>query len=75
MCVHHVKLSSNEWEAFVPRTNVLWLHYLLDKLISQCYYKNIKTKVHKTHLVKMQELHRRVLHYDSAVQLVHGLIE
>lgn len=29
------ELDSKEWEAFVPRTNVLWLYHLLEKLMLQ----------------------------------------
>lgn len=29
------ELHSKEWEAFVPRTNVLWLYHLLEKLMLQ----------------------------------------
>lgn len=30
-----VNNSGVEWAAFCPRTNVLWLHYLVDKLLNQ----------------------------------------
>ena len=27
--------TNNEWEKFHPKTNVMWLHYMLDKLTGE----------------------------------------
>ena len=38
----------DDWRSFYPKTNVFWLHYLLDKLIEEVPYKNTTTKLHQT---------------------------
>ena len=33
--------NRNNWEKFNPKTNVFWLHYTLEKMITEVYYKVI----------------------------------
>ncbi|CAL4093426.1 unnamed protein product, partial [Meganyctiphanes norvegica] len=66
------ELTNNEWESFNPYTNVLWLHYILDKMINECYYKNIKTKVHKTNLATLKQIKDRLLQYKSATDYIQN---
>ncbi|KAG7165818.1 Serine/threonine-protein kinase haspin-like [Homarus americanus] len=64
------KSNMNDWEKFTPYTNVLWLHYILDKMTSDCYYKNVKSKVHKTHMSQLNKLKQQMLDYESASDFV-----
>ncbi|XP_063878761.1 uncharacterized protein LOC135110405 [Scylla paramamosain] len=62
--------NNNTWETFTPYTNVLWLHYLLVKMTSQCYIKNKKTKLHRTHHMLLTKLRDDMLNYESATHFV-----
>ena len=62
--------TNNDWRGFYPKTNVFWLHYLLDKLTSDVYYKNTKSKIHKNSLKKMQNLKDGFLDYSSAFDYI-----
>lgn len=62
--------NKNEWQSFTPYTNVLWLHYILDKMINECYYKNVKTKVHKTNMDQLHKLKQTMLDSESATAFV-----
>ncbi|XP_076055963.1 haspin isoform X2 [Oratosquilla oratoria] len=64
------KATKNDWEKFNPYTNVLWLHYILDKMETECYYKNVKTKVHQTNLKEIRQLKSSMLDYRSATDFV-----
>lgn len=62
--------NRNDWEKFTPYTNVLWLHYILDKMIGECYYKKVKTKVHSSNLAQLRKLKGKMLSYESATDFV-----
>ena len=68
------KHTGDEWREFHPRTNVMWLHYLLDKLTTEVYYKNKKSKTHRSALVKMRQMRDAFLDtFNSAYEYVtHG---
>ncbi|XP_045596010.2 uro-adherence factor A isoform X1 [Procambarus clarkii] len=65
-----MKANKNEWEAFTPYTNVLWLHYILEKMTSDCYFKNVKSKVHKSNYEQLIKFKQQMLNYDSAMDFV-----
>lgn len=63
----------NEWQHFEAYTNVLWLHYVLDKMVSGVRYGNITTKTHKSHLAKLKDLKKKILDFESVGKLVTTL--
>ncbi|XP_066953378.1 uncharacterized protein [Macrobrachium rosenbergii] len=64
------KVNGNNWEKFTPYTNILWLHYVVDKMINECYYKNVKSRIHKSGLALLRNLKDTILDSESAVDFV-----
>ncbi|XP_046977805.1 uncharacterized protein LOC124543600 [Vanessa cardui] len=60
----------NDWKNFEPYTNILWLHYTVDKMITALRYTRTNTKIHKHYIAKLKEIKNRILDYGSAVQYV-----
>ncbi|XP_071861051.1 haspin isoform X1 [Bombus fervidus] len=60
----------NNWQAFEPYTNILWLHYTLDKMITAVRYKKKNLKIHKNGITKLKELENEILTYNSAFDFV-----
>ncbi|XP_076231333.1 haspin [Calliopsis andreniformis] len=60
----------NNWERFEPYTNILWLHYTLDKMITAVRYRRKNLKIHKNGLLKLEELKSEILTYSSAFNFV-----
>uniref|UniRef100_H2ZHE6 non-specific serine/threonine protein kinase n=1 Tax=Ciona savignyi TaxID=51511 RepID=H2ZHE6_CIOSA len=61
------KELSNDWSQFKPKTNIFWIHYLLDKFIFHVSYKYKRSKLHSNSLKLLKTLHRTVLNYDSCL--------
>ena len=40
--------NKEDWERFSPKTNIFWLHYMLDKMVDGVYSTRKTTKVYKT---------------------------
>uniref|UniRef100_A0A8C2LXL4 Serine/threonine-protein kinase haspin n=1 Tax=Cricetulus griseus TaxID=10029 RepID=A0A8C2LXL4_CRIGR len=72
------KENKNCWSEYHPYNNVLWLHYLADKILNRM---NFKTKCHTTAMKqvkeKLQHFHRTVLTFSSATDLLchHSLFK
>ncbi|KAL0270272.1 UNVERIFIED_CONTAM: hypothetical protein PYX00_007738 [Menopon gallinae] len=60
---------SNDWSLFRPKTNLFWLHYVADKMITMTRYKKTNTKIHKTSIQRLTELKSRILNYSNSEQL------
>ncbi|XP_063826481.1 MATH and LRR domain-containing protein PFE0570w [Ostrinia nubilalis] len=60
----------NDWKNFEPYTNILWLHYTVDKMITALRYKRTSTKIHKHYIAKLKGIKNRILDYGSAAQFV-----
>lgn len=60
----------NDWQNFEPYTNILWLHYTVDKMITSLRYKRTNTKIHKHYIDKLKGIKGRILEYGSAAQFV-----
>ncbi|XP_032689218.1 uncharacterized protein LOC116852706 [Odontomachus brunneus] len=61
----------NNWQKFEPYTNVLWLHYTLDKMITAVRYKKKTLKVHKQAIKKLKVLKETILNYESVYNFVN----
>ena len=61
---------NDNWEQFQPKTNIMWLHYLLDKLINVVPYKNKKSQVHKKAMREMKNIKNSIMEYSSALAYV-----
>ena len=66
--------NKEDWERFSPKTNIFWLHYMLDKMVDGVYYaKSCKktTKVYKTGMKGLKDLKERLLSdFNSASEFV-----
>lgn len=63
----------NHFEVFEPFTNLLWLHYIIDKLINGARYRLTKTKKHRSNIHAMMQLRDELLDYKSATNYVQCL--
>ncbi|XP_052889733.1 serine/threonine-protein kinase haspin homolog [Anopheles moucheti] len=60
----------NEWNIHAPKTNVYWLHYLLDKLTSVRNYREKTSKAHKAAMKTMKDLSEVLLQFSSVHEIV-----
>eukprot|EP00094_Tigriopus_californicus_P004158 TCALIF_04006-PA protein Name:"Similar to Haspin Putative serine/threonine-protein kinase haspin homolog (Drosophila melanogaster)" AED:0.19 eAED:0.19 QI:948/0.44/0.4/0.9/1/1/10/23/263 len=67
MMKNHV---NENWGGFHPKTNIFWLHYLLDKLINAVPYKMTKSKLHRQSMAKLRSLSAQILEFGSAQEFV-----
>jgi len=56
------KDNGNRWHEFNPRSNVLWVHYMVDKLINQKLTRKSK---------KLQQFFNRMLEYECASDMLN----
>ncbi|KAJ8339792.1 hypothetical protein SKAU_G00344250 [Synaphobranchus kaupii] len=62
--------NNNSWSEFNPRTNVLWIHYLADKLLHMSYRQRIQSKPMKNLKRSIKDFHRELLAYKSAATVL-----
>nr|XP_041633366.1 serine/threonine-protein kinase haspin homolog isoform X3 [Drosophila kikkawai]XP_041633367.1 serine/threonine-protein kinase haspin homolog isoform X3 [Drosophila kikkawai] len=65
----------NNWASFSPKTNILWLSYLVAKLINGVKYKYVNTKIHKQHIEMLKELQKNMLSFDSAARCANNMLK
>lgn len=63
--------NGNNWEEFTPKTNVLWLDYLLDKLITGKQYTS-RSQLHKSNLAHLKKIRKQLLNYSSAQDFIEN---
>ncbi|KAK6639174.1 hypothetical protein RUM43_007444 [Polyplax serrata] len=63
----------NDWSLFKPKTNVFWLHYIIDKMLKMVRYKNKSTQVHKKFLKELQGIESALLKYGSCSDFVKDM--
>lgn len=64
------KCLDDEWTRFNPKTNVLWVHYVVDKLVCGVRYQSSKTRNHCNAIDKLMAIRDTVVDYQSAASLV-----
>ncbi|KAH8395617.1 hypothetical protein KR222_003721, partial [Zaprionus bogoriensis] len=57
----------NNWSRYAPRTNVLWLSYVVSKLIDGVIYENPKSRAHQRYVQKLRDFSEVMLTFDTAV--------
>uniref|UniRef100_A0A7G3AZH9 non-specific serine/threonine protein kinase n=1 Tax=Lutzomyia longipalpis TaxID=7200 RepID=A0A7G3AZH9_LUTLO len=57
---------NNQWEKYDPFNNVLWLHYMIDKLINGARYRLKQSKKHRDAIQDMMQLRDELLEFKSA---------
>ncbi|XP_035948741.2 serine/threonine-protein kinase haspin [Halichoerus grypus] len=72
------KENNNCWGEYHPYNNVLWLHYLTDKILKQMTFKiKCNTSTMKQMKRKIQHFYRTMLNFSSATDLLcqHSLFK
>uniref|UniRef100_T1ICX8 non-specific serine/threonine protein kinase n=1 Tax=Rhodnius prolixus TaxID=13249 RepID=T1ICX8_RHOPR len=64
---HMKKDVGDRWEQFVPKTNVRWLHYLIDKMIKKVKYQRKTAKVHRDSMRCLHDIESWILNCDNSV--------
>ncbi|KAM9370425.1 serine/threonine-protein kinase haspin [Phaethornis superciliosus] len=63
--------NSNSWTDYHPHSNVLWLHYLADKLLKDMgYKKKASTPAMKKIKQQLIKFHQEVLTFESAQEVL-----
>jgi len=63
--------NDNEWEAFNAKTNIFWLDYMLDKMLTEVYYSSKKTtKPNRSGFSKMRNLRSNLSHFNCVADWV-----
>ena len=65
MFVYH----RDDWETYVPYTNVLWIRYLIDKIMNVKQYTVKNSSIQRN----TRTLLRRILWYHSALDMMLSL--
>lgn len=64
--------NANNWADYFPHSNILWLHYLADKLLKEVSYKNKATSSSLKHVQKqLRKFSANVLNFKSATELLN----
>lgn len=63
----------NDWQRFEPFNNILWLHYIVDKLINGARYKSNKNRKHRSAIEDLMVIRDEITNYKSAVDSVSNL--
>ncbi|XP_056662898.1 serine/threonine-protein kinase haspin [Monodelphis domestica] len=66
------KRTRNRWAHYEPYSNVLWLHYLADKLLRETTFKRKASSAAMRQVKRQIEaFYQSVLAFDSATELLH----
>lgn len=64
--INKINVYRNKWDLFKPKTNIYWLHYVLDKMLTSVHYKNSKQSIQKSGLDNLKMLKDAILSFNSA---------
>ncbi|MGH0185453.1 UNVERIFIED_CONTAM: hypothetical protein FKN15_018371 [Acipenser sinensis] len=64
--------NHNSWSEYNPHTNVLWLHYLTDKLLKMSYKTIPRSHALKETKKNIEQFYRELLQYESATQVLQS---
>ncbi|XP_033891521.3 uncharacterized protein LOC117421341 [Acipenser ruthenus] len=62
--------NNNSWSEYNPHTNVLWLHYLTDKLLHMSYKNKPRSLALKAIKTNIEQFYRELLQYKSATEVL-----
>ncbi|XP_042572151.1 uncharacterized protein LOC109089823 isoform X4 [Cyprinus carpio] len=62
------KENNNCWSNYNPHSNVLWLHYLADKLLSIKYKSKAQSNQQRTLKIALKSFQSEILNYPSATE-------
>uniref|UniRef100_A0A8C6VFA4 Serine/threonine-protein kinase haspin n=1 Tax=Naja naja TaxID=35670 RepID=A0A8C6VFA4_NAJNA len=63
--------NANNWADYFPHSNILWLHYLANKLLKEVTYKKKATSSSMKHIQKqLRMFSANVLNFKSATELL-----
>ncbi|XP_067260851.1 uncharacterized protein haspin isoform X1 [Chanodichthys erythropterus] len=62
------KENNNCWSTYNPHSNVLWLHYLADKLLSMSYKNKAQSNQQRTLKSTLKSFQSEILNYPSATE-------
>lgn len=65
----NISYCRNVWDRYVPKTNVFWLRYLLDKMMKEVRYRRSDTKIHQSNLELIENFYASIVNFDSSYQL------
>ncbi|XP_070591533.1 serine/threonine-protein kinase haspin [Erythrolamprus reginae] len=64
--------NANNWADYFPHSNILWLHYLADKLLKEVSYKKKASSSSMKHVQKqLRMFSTNVLNFKSATELLN----
>ncbi|XP_028657607.2 uncharacterized protein haspin [Erpetoichthys calabaricus] len=64
------KENNNSWSEYHPHSNVLWLHYLTDKLLHLNYKTKARTSALRALKKSIEQFYQDVLKYESAMDVL-----
>ncbi|CAG9772831.1 unnamed protein product [Ceutorhynchus assimilis] len=62
--------NKNDWKSFTPYSNILWLHYILKKSMTELRYKKPSTKVHAKNIQLLKKFEGVILKFNSVTEFV-----
>lgn len=64
------QLLCNDWSRYVPKTNIKWLDYIVDKLLKRALYTNPKSKIHLKFIKILENLRTIMTDFESVYDYV-----